>query len=57
LDAATFARLKAPGEADLRVAGAMPYGPALENHVMPDRNRIMTGIRDVLQVQRAAVAA
>jgi hypothetical protein len=34
----------------------MPYGPMLKNHVMPHRNRIMTGIRDVLQVQRAAVA-
>jgi pyruvate/2-oxoglutarate/acetoin dehydrogenase E1 component len=26
----------------------IPYSPVLENHVFPDRNRIIAGIREVL---------
>jgi acetoin:2,6-dichlorophenolindophenol oxidoreductase subunit beta len=56
-DAATFARLKAPVKRICALQVPIPYSPVLENHVFPDRNRIMTGIRDVLQAQRAAMAA
>jgi pyruvate/2-oxoglutarate/acetoin dehydrogenase E1 component len=35
----------------------IPYSPALENHVFPDRNRIIAGIREVLEARGSADAA
>jgi pyruvate/2-oxoglutarate/acetoin dehydrogenase E1 component len=35
----------------------IPYSPVLENHVFPDRKRIIAGIREVLQGRRPAAAA
>ena len=35
----------------------IPYSPVLENHVFPNRDRIMAGVREVLQARRSAAAA
>jgi len=56
-DAATFARLKAPVKRVCALQVPIPYSPVLENHVFPDRKRIIAGIREVLQGQRPAAAA
>jgi pyruvate/2-oxoglutarate/acetoin dehydrogenase E1 component len=34
----------------------IPYSPVLENHVFPDRNRIITGIHEVLRLRGSAGA-
>jgi pyruvate/2-oxoglutarate/acetoin dehydrogenase E1 component len=47
-DAATFARLKAPVKRVCALQVPIPYSPVLEDHVFPDRKRIVAGIRDVL---------
>jgi acetoin:2,6-dichlorophenolindophenol oxidoreductase subunit beta len=47
-DAATFAQLKAPVKRVCALQVPIPYSPVLEDHVFPDRKRIMAGIRDVL---------
>jgi pyruvate/2-oxoglutarate/acetoin dehydrogenase E1 component len=56
-DAATFARLKAPVKRVCALQVPIPYSPVLENHVFPDRNRIMAGIREVLDARGPAAAA
>ncbi|HXP06695.1 MAG TPA: pyruvate dehydrogenase complex E1 component subunit beta [Stellaceae bacterium] len=56
-DAATFTRLKAPVKRVCALQVPIPYSPVLENHVFPDRNRIIAGIREVLQGRRSAAAA
>jgi pyruvate/2-oxoglutarate/acetoin dehydrogenase E1 component len=56
-DAATFARLKAPVKRVCALQVPIPYSPVLESHVFPDRNRIIAGIREVLQGRRSAEAA
>jgi pyruvate/2-oxoglutarate/acetoin dehydrogenase E1 component len=56
-DAATFARLKAPVKRVCALQVPIPYSPVLENHVFPDRNRIIAGIREVLQGRGSAAAA
>ena len=56
-DAATFARLKAPVKRVCALQVPIPYRPVLENHVFPDRNRIIAGIREVLQARGRAEAA
>jgi pyruvate/2-oxoglutarate/acetoin dehydrogenase E1 component len=56
-DAATFARLEAPVKRVCALQVPIPYSPVLENHVFPNRNRIMAGIREVLQARRPAAAA
>ena len=48
-DAATFARLQAPVRRVCALQVPIPYSPVLENHVFPDRNRIIAGIREALQ--------
>src|SRR3954463_12071755 len=53
-DAATFARLKAPVKRVCALQVPIPYSPVLENHVFPDRNRIIAGIREVLEAPAAA---
>ncbi len=55
-DAATFARLKSPVKRVCALQVPIPYSPVLENHVFPDRNRIIAGIREVLQGGRAEAA-
>src|SRR5438270_2980530 len=56
-DAATFARLKAPVKRVCALQVPIPYSPVLENHVFPDRKRIVDGIRAVLRGRRPAEAA
>ena len=56
-DAATFARLKAPVKRVCALQVPIPYSPILESHVFPDRKRIMTGVREVLEGRRSAAAA
>src|SRR3974377_445791 len=56
-DAETFARLKAPVKRVCALQVPIPYSPVLENHVFPDRKRIIAGIREVLQGGRPAEAA
>ncbi len=53
-DPATFARLKAPIKRVCALQVPIPYTPVLENHVFPDRNRIIAGIRETLGQRRAA---
>src|SRR5215472_6816971 len=56
-DAATFARLEAPVRRVCALQVPIPYSPVLENHVFPDRNRIIAGIREVLAGSRREAAA
>ena len=56
-DAATFVRLKAPVKRVCALQVPIPYSPVLENAVFPDRNRIITGVREVLQGRGRAEAA
>ena len=55
-DAATFARLEAPVKRVCALQVPIPYSPVLENHVFPDRKRIIAGVREVLQGRRSAEA-
>ena len=48
-DAATFAQLKAPVKRVCALQVPIPYSPVLEDHVFPDRKRIVAGIREVLR--------
>jgi pyruvate dehydrogenase E1 component beta subunit len=56
-DAATFEQLKAPVKRVCALQVPIPYSPVLENHVFPDRKRIISGIREMLQGRRPAEAA
>ena len=56
-DAATFARLKAPVKRVCALQVPIPYSPVLEDHVFPDRNRIIAGVREVLDARRPEAAA
>jgi len=56
-DAATFVRLKAPVKRVCALQVPIPYSPVLENHVFPDRNRIIAGVREVLEARGPAAAA
>ena len=47
-DSATFAALKAPVKRVCALPVPIPYSPVLENHVFPDRARIIAGVREVL---------
>jgi pyruvate/2-oxoglutarate/acetoin dehydrogenase E1 component len=55
-DAATFARLEAAVKRICALQVPIPYSPILENHVFPNRNRIMDGVREVLKGRRPAAA-
>jgi pyruvate/2-oxoglutarate/acetoin dehydrogenase E1 component len=55
-DAATFARLQAPVKRVCALQVPIPYSPILERHVFPDRQRIIAGIREVLDAKRPAAA-
>ena len=56
-DAATFARLKAPIKRVCALQVPIPYSPVLEDHVFPNRNRIIAGIREVLDARGPQAAA
>jgi pyruvate/2-oxoglutarate/acetoin dehydrogenase E1 component len=56
-DAATFGRLKAPVRRVCALQVPIPYSPVLENHVFPDRKRIIAGVRKALRGGRSAEAA
>jgi pyruvate/2-oxoglutarate/acetoin dehydrogenase E1 component len=56
-DAATFARLQAPVSRVCALQVPIPYSPVLENHVFPDRKRIIAGIRAALQGSRRGLQA
>src|SRR5581483_10718925 len=47
-DPATFAKLKAPVKRVCALNVPIPYSPVLEDHVFPDRKRILAGIREVM---------
>lgn len=51
-DPETFARLKAPVRRVCAFNVPIPYSPGLEDHVFPDRKRIIAGIRDVMEGAR-----
>jgi pyruvate/2-oxoglutarate/acetoin dehydrogenase E1 component len=53
-DPATFAALKAPVKRVCGLPVPIPYSPVLENHVFPDRARIIAGVREVLGTARPA---
>jgi acetoin:2,6-dichlorophenolindophenol oxidoreductase subunit beta len=55
-DPATFARLQAPVNRVCALQVPIPYSPVLEDHVFPDRNRIIAGIRKVLEGRKPAAA-
>jgi acetoin:2,6-dichlorophenolindophenol oxidoreductase subunit beta len=55
-DPETFARLAAPVKRVCALQVPIPYTPVLENHVFPDRRRIIAGIREVLERRRPAAA-
>jgi pyruvate/2-oxoglutarate/acetoin dehydrogenase E1 component len=48
-DPATFARLAAPVKRVCALHVPIPYSPVLEDHVFPDRKRIIAGVREVLK--------
>src|SRR6516165_2304550 len=52
--AATFARLEAPVKRVCALQVPIPYSPVLENHVFPNRKRIIAGVREVLEGRRSA---
>src|SRR5690242_17119523 len=51
-DPATFVRLQAPVKRVCALQVPIPYSPVLENHVFPDRNRIIAAIREVSSALR-----
>lgn len=52
-DPETFAKMKAPVRRVCALNVPIPYSPPLEDHVFPDRKRIIAGIRDVLEGARS----
>ena len=55
-DAASFAKLQAPVKRVCALQVPIPYSPVLESAVFPDRNRIVAGIREVLEAKGRAAA-
>ncbi len=55
-DATTFARLKSPVKRVCALQVPIPYSPVLESAVFPDRNRIIAGVREVLEGRGRAAA-
>jgi len=53
-DPATFARLRGPVKRVCALQVPIPYSPVLEDHVFPDRKRIIAGIRETLEGRAAA---
>jgi pyruvate dehydrogenase E1 component beta subunit len=55
-DGPTFSKLQAPVKRVCALQVPIPYSPVLEDHVFPDRQRIIAGIRAVLAAKRPAAA-
>ena len=49
-DRTTFARLKAPVKRVCALQVPIPYSPALENHVFPNREKIAAGVRELMTI-------
>lgn len=49
-DPETFACLKAPPKRVCALQVPIPYSPILEDHVFPDRKKIVLGVREVLDI-------
>ena len=49
-DSETFAKLKTPIKRVCALHVPIPYSPGLEDHVFPNRDNILDGVRDVLSV-------
>ena len=47
-DSKTFAKLKAPVKRVCALHVPIPYSPGLEDYVFPDRENIVSGVREVL---------
>ena len=47
-DSETFASLRAPVKRVCALQVPIPYSPGLEDHVFPDREKIVTGVRELL---------
>lgn len=47
-DAETFAKIKAPVKRVCALHVPIPYSPELEDYVFPDRNKIVLGVRQVM---------
>jgi pyruvate dehydrogenase E1 component beta subunit len=56
-DSRTFESLRAPIKRVCALNVPIPYSPVLEDHVFPDRNRIMAGVREVVTGPPADAAA
>ena len=50
-DAKSFAALRAPVKRVCALQVPIPYSPGLEDHVFPDREKIATGVREMLKVK------
>ncbi len=50
-DADTFAKMRAPIKRICALHVPIPYTPRLEDHVFPDRNNIIAGVRDVMNAR------
>lgn len=48
-DAQSFAAMQAPVKRVCALNVPIPYAPTLEDHVFPDRRRIVTGVRDLME--------
>jgi pyruvate dehydrogenase E1 component beta subunit len=48
-DPATFKALKAAPKRVCALQVPIPYSPDMENHVFPNRKRIIAGIREVME--------
>ena len=48
-DRATFSAMKAPVRRVCALEAPIPYVPVLENHVVPNRERIIAAVRDVVK--------
>lgn len=53
-DAETWACLKAPVKRVCALHVPIPYSPAMEDHVFPERKRIAEGVREVMKAGRRA---
>jgi pyruvate/2-oxoglutarate/acetoin dehydrogenase E1 component len=53
-DPQTFAALKGPVIRVCALEAPVPYAPVLENHVFPDRNKIVAAVRSLVKGRKAA---
>ena len=49
-DPKTFQTLKAPGLRVCALEAPIPYSPILEDHVFPNRNRVIEGVRSLMKL-------